>query len=78
MSAEQVLLHAERRKRYLDSGGRPGADADPIHVGGVKRRSKLFDLPYWPVCKAVLIESMPDSGMCMRIFELGPALFQSH
>ena len=60
MSADQVLAHAEKRKHYLHSGGRAGAQDNPVHVSGVKRRSKLFDLPYWqvsaPECKPGFVE----------------------
>jgi hypothetical protein len=46
MTVDQVMLHAENGKCYLESGGRAGADEDPIYVADVKRRSTLFDLPY--------------------------------
>jgi hypothetical protein len=60
MSADQVLAHVEKRKHYLHSGGRAGAQDDPVHVSGVKRKSKLFDLSYWRVsaleCKPGFVE----------------------
>jgi hypothetical protein len=49
MSTDQVLLHTEKQEHYLRSRGRLGVEGDPVHVGAVKPKNKLFDLPYWRV-----------------------------
>lgn len=49
MTADEVIFHAEKRQQWLDDGGVPGGDDDPVHESGIKRKSILFRLPYWRV-----------------------------
>jgi len=49
MTAEQTIQCGKEREEYLANGGRKGADDDPVHEHGVKRRNALNDLPYWTV-----------------------------
>jgi hypothetical protein len=49
MLLREILQQVARQKTYLDNGGKPGDEADTVHFGGVKRRSILFDLPYWDI-----------------------------
>lgn len=54
VAPEQVPGHVVERRglsrsRWLDFGGREGADNDPAKQHGVERRSVLFNLPYWRV-----------------------------
>jgi len=49
MSAEETMRCRAERDAYIGSGGKKGADSDPVHKHGVKRRSALNDLPYWTV-----------------------------
>ena len=34
---------------WLGNGNKEGSDGDPSKIHGVKRRSALYDLPYWKV-----------------------------
>jgi hypothetical protein len=34
---------------YLIEGGRENSKHDLVHVHGIKRKSILFELPYWKV-----------------------------
>jgi len=48
-SGEEILRWATSKYDYLRDGGIENAEEDPIKLHGVKRRSILFDLPYWKV-----------------------------
>ena len=49
MTGREVRQYAEERQRWLDEGGRPNSDNDPVKRHGVKRLSSLYRLPYWEV-----------------------------
>ena len=52
----QVLEWADARERFMVDGTRPMRE-DPARVTGIKRRSALYDLPYWEVrCTAWNLE----------------------
>ena len=44
-----VLQRGGWRESFLQCGGRPNLNADPVKKTGVKRISVLFQLPYWQV-----------------------------
>ena len=46
---EEVLLWGIQRSEFLNNGGVENSNMDPVKLHGVKRRSILFDLPYWKV-----------------------------
>jgi predicted nucleic acid-binding Zn-ribbon protein len=49
-SGEEVLQWGTERSEFLEAGGQENTLDDPVKRHGVKRRSLLFDLPYWKVC----------------------------
>ncbi len=51
MSGREQLRHANEREEWMQkhSGNQGGQTADPVHEHGVKRRTCLYDLPYWKV-----------------------------
>ena len=49
LTADEVIHHANKRQMWLDSGGVPGSEDDPVHASGIKRLSVLYRLPYWRV-----------------------------
>ena len=49
MNGHEVLEKGEERRNFLFGGGRALSESDPVHRTGVKRMSRLFDLPYWQV-----------------------------
>ena len=46
MSGTEVREYAEERQKWLDDGGRPNSEGDPVKRHGVKRLSILYRLPY--------------------------------
>jgi hypothetical protein len=48
-SGEEVLTWGTERSEFLAAGGHENSMEDPVKRHGVKRRSILFDLPYWKV-----------------------------
>jgi len=48
-TGEEVLDWGTARSTFLADGGVENSVADPVKLHGVKRRSILFDLPYWKV-----------------------------
>jgi hypothetical protein len=53
-SASEILRSAEARDNYLRGGGgalpgQPDSPRDPYRRIGVRRRSIMYDLPYWQV-----------------------------
>jgi hypothetical protein len=53
-SGEEVLTWGTERSEFLAAGGQENSYEDPVKRHGVKRRSILFDLPYWKVCDTAL------------------------
>ncbi len=51
MSGREHLRYANEREKWTraDRTNEGGQTPDPVHEHGVKRRSCLFDLPYWKV-----------------------------
>jgi hypothetical protein len=49
MMAEDTIRCVEARQVYLIEGGRENSKHDLVHVHGIKRKSILFELPYWKV-----------------------------
>ena len=49
LTGAQILEFAEERQRWLNNGGRPMGEGDPVKRHGVKRLSILYRLPYWQV-----------------------------
>jgi hypothetical protein len=49
LRSSNILHYAAKRQEYLNNGGAPDGRDDPVHRIGVKRRSALYDLPYWKV-----------------------------
>ena len=47
----------EARERWIQAGGRPGSENDPVKRNGVKRHSVLFKLPYWDVSPYMLMNN---------------------
>lgn len=54
-SGHNILRMAEERELYLIDGGHEDGEDDPVKVHEVKRRSVLFDLPYWAVSSQHLL-----------------------
>ena len=48
-TGEEVLRWGTQRSQFLSDGGVENSNTDPVKLHGVKRRSILFDLPYWKV-----------------------------
>jgi len=48
-TGEEVLRWGTERMQFLNNGGVENSNEDPVKFHGVKRRSILFDLPYWKV-----------------------------
>jgi hypothetical protein len=48
-TGDEILQWGTERTEYLEGGGVENAGDDPVKYHGVKRRSILFDLPYWKV-----------------------------
>ena len=48
-TGEEVLQWGTTRSIFLADGGVENSMGDPVKLHGVKRRSILFDLPYWKV-----------------------------
>ncbi len=48
-TTEEILSHATRTSTWIDNGFAHGAQGDPSKDHGVKRRSILYDLPYFGV-----------------------------
>jgi hypothetical protein len=48
-TGEEVLRWGTERSQFLSNGGVENSINDPVKRHGVKRRSTLFDLPYWKV-----------------------------
>lgn len=46
-TGDEVLQWGTTRTDFLEVGGVENSSADPVKLHGVKRRSVLFDLPYW-------------------------------
>ena len=46
MTGTEVREYAEERQKWLNEGGRPNSDGDPVKRHGVKRLSILYRLPY--------------------------------
>ena len=55
-TGEEVLRWGTQRSDFLREGGVENSNMDPVKLHGVKRRSILFDLPYWKVPPQVLAE----------------------
>ena len=49
VTAEEQVQRANEYQKWLDEGNKEGATGDPSKVHGVKRRSILYNLPYWKV-----------------------------
>ena len=49
LSGHSILEMGEERAAYIVSGGRQDGEDDPVKRHGVKRVSALFQLPYWAV-----------------------------
>lgn len=49
-TGDEVLRWGTERSEFLRNGGVENSNLDPVKYHGVKRRSILFDLPYWKVC----------------------------
>jgi hypothetical protein len=51
MSGREQLRYANERQEWMRNhgGNQGGQTADPVHEHGVKRRTCLYDLPYWKV-----------------------------
>ena len=49
-SGREVLQWGTERSEFLAAGGQESSIEDPVKRHDVKRRSLLFDLPYWKVC----------------------------
>jgi hypothetical protein len=49
LTGEEVLRWGTQRSEFLNNGGVENSNMDPVKLHGVKRRSILFDLPYWKV-----------------------------
>jgi hypothetical protein len=48
-TGEEVLRWGTERADFIAEGGAENSNEDPVKLHGVKRRSILFDLPYWKV-----------------------------
>jgi hypothetical protein len=48
-TTEEILSWATATTTWIDSGFAHGAQGDPLKDHGVKRRSILYDLPYFEV-----------------------------
>ena len=49
LSSTNIFKYAKKREEYLEGGGAPYGRDDLLHHTRVKRRSTLFNLPYWKV-----------------------------
>ena len=49
VNAEEQVERAIEYKTWLDEGNKEGAVGDPSKSHGVKRKSILYNLPYWKV-----------------------------
>lgn len=64
VSAEEQLKKAMQYQVWLNEGNKEGAIGDPSKDHGVKRRSLLYDLPYWQVCILFSIVDLWELFFC--------------
>ena len=57
VTAEEQVHRANEYQMWLRDGNKEGAAGDPSKAHGVKRRSILYNLPYWKVMTDLLIHS---------------------
>jgi hypothetical protein len=66
VTIEEQLRRIAKMKEWLEDGNSEGSRGDPSKVHGVKRRSTLYDLPYWKVNSTL----KTTSNSCLRMLEL--------
>jgi hypothetical protein len=54
-TTQEILSRAMATTTWIDSGFAHGAQGDPLKDHGVKRRSILYDLPYFGVSILLLL-----------------------
>jgi hypothetical protein len=67
-TCDEVLQWGTARSMFLADGGVENSMGDPVKLHSVKRRSILFDLPYWKV--PILASSSEIAFVALSVIEL--------